>query len=35
VSLFTYNKFGELSLAAPTVTVGTPNANGVAIVVAR
>ena len=35
VSLFTYNKFGELSLAAPTVTVETPNANGVAIVVAR
>lgn len=35
VSLFTYNHFGELRLAAPTVTVGTPNANGVAIVVAR
>jgi hypothetical protein len=35
VSLFAYNRFGELAVAAPTVTVGVPNANGIAVLAAR
>jgi hypothetical protein len=35
VSLFTYNQFGELGIEAPPITIGTANANGVAIIVAR
>ena len=31
VSLFRYNKFGELTTAGTPITVGVPNANGVAI----
>jgi hypothetical protein len=31
VSLFTYNTFGELTPAGTPITVGVPNANGVAI----
>src|SRR5262249_62045853 len=34
LSFFTYNRFGELA-AAGTVTVGVPNANGVAVVAPR
>jgi hypothetical protein len=31
LTLFTYNAFGELS-AGSTITLGVPNANGIAIV---
>ncbi len=31
LSLFTYNQFGELTAIGTTITVGVPNANGVAI----
>jgi hypothetical protein len=32
VSLFAYNKFGELTAAGPPISIGVANANGVAIV---
>jgi hypothetical protein len=32
VSLFTYNEFGELTASGAPITLGVPNANGVAIV---
>ena len=31
VSLFTYNEFGELAASGSPITLGVPNANGVAI----
>jgi hypothetical protein len=31
LSLFRYNKFGELTTAGTPITVGVPNANGAAI----
>jgi len=31
VSLFTYNQFGELTTSGSAITVGVPNANGIAI----
>jgi hypothetical protein len=31
LSLFRYNKFGELATAGMPITVGVPDANGVAI----
>jgi hypothetical protein len=31
LSLFTYNRFGELAVSGTTITVGVPDANGVAI----
>jgi hypothetical protein len=35
LSVFTYNRFGELAAAGPTITVGVPDANGVAILSPR
>ena len=35
LSVFTYNRFGELSAAGSTITVGVPDANGVAILSPR
>jgi hypothetical protein len=35
LSLFSYNQFGELSAAGTPITVGAPNANGVAILSPR
>jgi hypothetical protein len=35
LSVFTYNRFGELTAAGPAITVGVPNANGVAILSPR
>ena len=35
LSLFTYNRFGELSATGTTITVGVPDANGVAILSPR
>ncbi len=35
LSIFSYNAFGELALAGTTITVGVPNANGVAILAPR
>ncbi|HKW01766.1 MAG TPA: hypothetical protein VJN96_18195 [Vicinamibacterales bacterium] len=35
VSLFQYNQFGELTAAGAPITVGVPNANGVAILAPR
>jgi hypothetical protein len=35
LSVFTYNRFGELATAGPAITVGVPNANGVAILSPR
>jgi len=35
LSLFAYNAFGELAPAAAVITVGVPNANGVAILAPR
>lgn len=35
LSVFTYNGFGELTAAGATITVGVPNANGVAILAPR
>jgi hypothetical protein len=35
LSLFTYNRFGELSAMGTTITVGVPDANGVAILSPR
>jgi hypothetical protein len=35
LSLFTYNRFGELAAAGATITVGVPDANGVAILSPR
>jgi hypothetical protein len=32
LTLFSYNAFGELSATGPAITLGVPNANGVAIV---
>jgi hypothetical protein len=31
LSLFTYNRFGELAASGAPITLGVPNANGVAI----
>ena len=31
LSLFTYNAFGELTAQGSPITVGVPNANGIAI----
>lgn len=35
LSVFTYNRFGELAAAGPIITVGVPDANGVAILSPR
>jgi len=35
LSVFTYNQFGELTAVGPAITVGVPNANGVAILSPR
>ena len=35
LSVFTYNRFGELSATGATITVGVPDANGVAILSPR
>jgi len=35
LSVFTYNRFGELAASGTTITVGVPDANGVAILPAR
>jgi hypothetical protein len=35
LSIFSYNAFGELAPAGATITVGVPNANGVAILAPR
>ena len=35
LSVFTYNRFGELAAAGTTITVGVPDANGVAILSPR
>jgi hypothetical protein len=35
LSVFTYNRFGELAAAGSTITIGVPNANGVAILSPR
>jgi len=35
LSVFTYNQFGELAAAGSTITVGVPDANGVAILSPR
>ena len=35
LSLFTYNRFGELAATGTTITVGVPDANGVAILSPR
>ena len=35
LSLFRYNKFGELTATGTPITVGVPNANGVAVVAPR
>jgi hypothetical protein len=35
LSLFSYNEFGELTPAGTVITIGVPNANGVAIVSGR
>jgi DNA-binding beta-propeller fold protein YncE len=35
LSVFTYNRFGELTAAGSTITVGVPDANGVAILSPR
>jgi len=35
LSVFTYNRFGELAASAATITVGVPDANGVAILTPR
>jgi hypothetical protein len=32
LSMFTYNEFGELTASGAPITLGIPNANGVAIV---
>ena len=35
LSVFTYNRFGELAANGPTITIGVPDANGVAILSPR
>jgi len=35
LTLFTYDRFGELTGTGPAITIGVPNANGVAIVPAQ
>ena len=35
LSLFQYNQFGELTAAGTPITIGVPNANGVAILSPR
>jgi hypothetical protein len=35
LSLFTYNRFGELAAAGPAISIGVPDANGVAILSPR
>ena len=35
LSVFTYNRFGELAAAGATITIGVPDANGVAILSPR
>jgi hypothetical protein len=35
LTIFTYNRFGELTPAGATITVGVPDANGVAILSPR
>jgi hypothetical protein len=35
LSLFAYDAFGELSALGPTITIGVPDANGVAILSPR
>jgi hypothetical protein len=35
LSVFTYNRFGELAAAGSTITIGVPDANGVAILSPR
>jgi hypothetical protein len=35
LSLFTFNGFGELAATGTTITVGVPDANGVAILSPR
>jgi hypothetical protein len=35
LSMFSYNAFGELAPAGASITVGVPNANGVAILAPR
>lgn len=35
LSVFTYNRFGELVPAGTTITIGAPDANGVAILSPR
>jgi hypothetical protein len=35
LSVFTYNRFGELAATGTTITVGVPNANGVSVLAPR